>query len=348
MNTTINKFNNILDFNTHYVTQYKSDFRIYYHNIRSLNKKFEETELLITNMKIDLVILTETWITKGQKKFYNFNGYNSIYSCRQRQGGGLGIFIKNNLEYEILENYESEDTSYIIINLNEAKLNVFAIYRPPISNLNEFLNMLDQKINNLSINNNKCLIIGDLNINLLLQNNNTNLINAIYTSNNFDLCNTSYSTRYSDNRESLLDHIVINFQDSKANLDIIKNSLSDHAIQILSLNLSKKYNSRLKSNKITTKLNYKSLRSKLNILIERTSNENIDTDDLYDLIIDAFNSSMYNKTIKLQNNTKPWFNEKIYYLIKQRDYYFYRKKDFPDNKYIKNAYNNYNNLVKKR
>lgn len=85
---------------------------------------------------------------------------------------------------------------------------------------------------------------------------------------------------------------------------------------------------------------------RLDTLINR-NNDQINTNELYNSIITAYNSSTYSKRIKIKDNSKPWFNEKIFNLIKQRDYYFHRKKKFPNNSYIQKTYNEYNNKVKK-
>lgn len=117
MDKTINQFKSTLDFNVFYSNLLKSkgDFRIFYQNVRSLKNKIEELEILIDNYKADVIILTETWITKNDKEFYNFNYYNAVYSCRKRQGGGLGVFLRNSLEYKVIENFESEIQSCLII-----------------------------------------------------------------------------------------------------------------------------------------------------------------------------------------------------------------------------------------
>lgn len=107
MNESVTQFNSLLDFNTFNLSMGKLGFRILYQNIRSLPNKIDEIEVVINNHKVDLAILTETWIRENQKKFYNINDFNSIYSCRKRQGGGLGLFLRNSFDYKIIEKFES-------------------------------------------------------------------------------------------------------------------------------------------------------------------------------------------------------------------------------------------------
>lgn len=223
---------------------------------------------------------------------------------------------------------------------------ILAIYRPPSYKINEFLHFLDEKMN--SLNNRRCLIIGDINIDLLNKDIACERLKDIFISNDFYLCNLTYSTRYAKNSQSLLDHIALNSEYNDINLDIIENSLSDHAIQILNLTNNKIQNigKVLAQHKIINRINYNLLINQLNMLINR-NNDSFTASELYDSILDAYESSIYCKKIKLNTNSKPWFNNKIYNLIKQRDFYFHRKKKFPNNNYIVNAYNHYNNLTKK-
>lgn len=346
MDISTNLFSNILDFDASNLVKDINEFRLFYNNIRSLKNKIEEIEILINNYKVDLAILTETWINKREKRFYNMNNYNSIYSCRQRQGGGLGLFLLCSLEYKIIENYESEQHSCIIIKIEKLRLIILATYRPPNYNINDFLNFLDMKIHNYLEVNYKCIIIGDININIINNNQNSIQIMDLYKSNNFILCNGKHPTRHSGNNHSLLDHIAVNFRE-EIKLSIIQNSLSDHDIQIIDINLRNKINIDGKYTiQSTTKLNYESLDKKLNKLEEDLLANDHNVHELYNSIVNSYSTSTSRKNIKIKKGSKPWFNDHLKYLISQRDYYFERKKVYPNNELIRNIYNKCNNLVK--
>lgn len=331
MDTSINQFNNILDFNVFNISKGKNGFRTFYQNIRSLKNKIDEVELLINNYDCDLIILTETWINDNEKQYYNMNHYSSIYSCRKRQGGGLGLFLHNSFDYKIIDIYESENHSCIIIKIEKLELVVVATYRPPSFNINNFLQFLDEKIDKVVALNHKCMIIGDMNINLLNDNNNTKRIMDMYSSNNFHLCNYNYPTRHSNNNHTLLDHIAVNFKE-KINMSIISNSLSDHDIQLLDINSNTQQLVKKPWKKTISKINYKLLERKLNELEELSNDLNIN--ELYNSIINSYSTCIYEKIIKTKNKSKPWFNDNLHYLIKKRDFYFQRKKVYPNNIYI--------------
>lgn len=203
---------------------------------------------------------------------------------------------------------------------------LLSIYRPPSYNINDVLNFFDQKVNTL--NDRKCLIIGDINIDLLISNKTSETLNNIFITNNFYLCNEAYPTRYSAQRESLLDHIALNFEYNEINLNIIENCLSDHAIQILNLGNNNNQDTKTSVYRNLNKIDYKLLSNKLNVIINKCNenNDNFNTTELYNSIIDAYNSSIYTKKMKIRSYSNPCFNEKTFNLIKQRDFYYHRKK----------------------
>lgn len=252
--------------------------------------------------------------------------------------------MNKSVEYKLVDNYESENHACIILKIDRLKLIIIAIYRPPSLNANEFLDFLDEKINSVIGFNYKCILIGDMNIDLLNNNLNCDRIKDLYNSNNFKLCNLQYPTRHSNNNNSLLDHIAINF-DNKINLYVISNYLSDHDIQLVDIDMKKnRIPNKKAANKFIQKINYELLQVNLNNL-EEDINDNSNANDIYNSIINSYANCTYKKKIKIKND-KPWFNENLYHLIKQRDYYFQRKKIHPNNKYIKKIYDDYSKLVK--
>lgn len=67
-NLEIHKFNSILEYKHKNPKTPTVNLEIFYQNVRSLKNKFEVVELVIEKYHPDVTILTETWITKDQKK----------------------------------------------------------------------------------------------------------------------------------------------------------------------------------------------------------------------------------------------------------------------------------------
>ncbi len=73
-------------------------------NIRSLLPKIDEIRCLLMNCKVGIFCLTETWIdssvTNNEIKVDN---YNVIRKDRNRQGGGVCIFIRSDINFNVLD-----------------------------------------------------------------------------------------------------------------------------------------------------------------------------------------------------------------------------------------------------
>lgn len=110
-----------------------------------MKNKMEELEIIIFQEDVQIIIITETWVRKQEEKYYNFKNFKSVYATREKTGGGVGIFIKNNYNFEILEKIES-DFSYISITLNIFNLIICAVYKSPSIKNNIFMNFLDEKL----------------------------------------------------------------------------------------------------------------------------------------------------------------------------------------------------------
>ena len=74
------------------------DLRIIVLNCNSLSSKPSEVKLLVDEEKAELVCLTETWLRRYEPKF---NNNKCLWKHRSyRVGGGLGILVKSNLQYD--------------------------------------------------------------------------------------------------------------------------------------------------------------------------------------------------------------------------------------------------------
>ena len=97
----------------------------------------------------------------------NIPGYIFTRKDRNHQGGGVGMFIKNSLTFNVRSDI-GIDTESIWVDLFLPKTKPILIgvcYRPPKHN--DFIEKLEQSFSNCdSIINNECIILGDFNINV--------------------------------------------------------------------------------------------------------------------------------------------------------------------------------------
>ena len=84
-------------------------FSVIHNNLRSLQRNFEDFQTHLLNeldFEFDLIGISETKITNANEPLLNvhLNGYNfEFVPTPLAVGGGVGLYIKDNLKYSILE-----------------------------------------------------------------------------------------------------------------------------------------------------------------------------------------------------------------------------------------------------
>ena len=86
--------------------------------------------------KVDVITLQETWITNANVHLINFPRYKHYGLHRKgRKGGGVSVLVNNELtshEYNSLNVNENHlESCFVEIKLQDKKLLVGSIYRPP-------------------------------------------------------------------------------------------------------------------------------------------------------------------------------------------------------------------------
>ena len=64
-----------------------------YLNIRSLRNKLDELEAVVNEVEnVDIICLTETWLSNCEADYFNLNNYN-VYHAMKTTGDGRGVAI---------------------------------------------------------------------------------------------------------------------------------------------------------------------------------------------------------------------------------------------------------------
>ena len=74
-------------------------------NIRSYFKNIDETLLTLKNSidKVDIIIMSETWLNSNTVKLCNISGFNGFHNYRESKiCGGISIFVKDDLQSQSL------------------------------------------------------------------------------------------------------------------------------------------------------------------------------------------------------------------------------------------------------
>lgn len=165
---------------------------------------------------------------KIHERFHVISNY-----CRSNhKSGGALILAKENLNIKVDNNLNSinsemdmEVTTCLLHGLHY-KLRIIVVYRSPKGNLNIFFEKLTELQSRLDPND-KTVILGDFNIDLLINDNNSqSLINKMKES---GLEQTVFiPTRVTENTSTLIDNLFTNLGRNNCKIEVIDSALSDH------------------------------------------------------------------------------------------------------------------------
>ena len=204
-------------------------------NIRSYFKNFEEFQIVLdtTKFKHDIIILTETWARSNTSQLCTIPGYNAYHCYRpSRNGGGVSIFIKENLISEPMNLNIStniiECLGVKVKGIDNNWVKILGVYRPQSGLITDFNEKLESILNEFSFCNNSSILAGDFNICIL------NEMSNNYSDDLFNMLQSKYfrplilePTRVSSNKASLLDHIWTNISNKTYSV-ILKVDVTDH------------------------------------------------------------------------------------------------------------------------
>ena len=131
-----------------------SNLKVCHVNIRSLSRsKVKAIQCQLSHI-FDVITMSETHLHQGvTDDLFELPGFHTILrKDRANLGGGVGIYLKENLGYKRLLKYERADLEILWVQLNtvEGKLVLGSVYRPPGGALsNQFWTELDAVIDNI-------------------------------------------------------------------------------------------------------------------------------------------------------------------------------------------------------
>jgi hypothetical protein len=223
-------------------------------------------ELLAKGINVELIALQEIWNVEFPD-LLDIEGFQPlIYKQRTNmRGGGVGFYVKNNINFEIVENcshFESkvfESLTLLLSKQNNEKMYVTSLYRSngPLPNFTanekrkKFDDAFDSLLSNLSEKSHQSFIFADSNINLLSNNNDVYMdyLNAMFANGFLQICNKA--TRMQGPSSSLIDHIITNCTYHSFVSGSIVSDISDHFPTFICL---QKNRSRKSAKEITSRL----------------------------------------------------------------------------------------------
>lgn len=295
-------------------------------NCRSLCSNFVDfkTDLLANNY--DICAIGETWLTPDiSSNVIAIDGYTFVRRDRSRRGGGVGIYIKSDYNYNLLTSSNAIEQVWIQIKLNKRSIIIGVVYRPPSMEYKYFLDNVDTTITNMLQFADTIVCLGDFNIDLLQIGSAAseylkNLLNAWSMSQIIE-----DPTRTNNISSTLIDLILINNEDLiQAKGAKSMHHVSDHDLIYVKLNF----------NKVKSENTFYSYRDYRNIIWEQFNADlmslplyhivelnNIDDKILFfnECLLYILNLHCPIKTIKKKYIYNPWLTDNIKLLMSMRD-----------------------------
>lgn len=255
---TINECKNFLS---------QGNFGIYHTNICRINAHFDEFLIYFNEIKgdIQVLIFTETWHCGIDITKYNIDGFSRYHSEHFiNSSTGIVVFVKNDIDIICSEIILNTAISLLLtINIDNIKINILCLYRTPSFCakvfITEFRNALNIHFSNNNIRDHN-VVIGDININILPNSNETCYNDYLDLMTEFGFCSLiNEITRETSTTESCIDHCFYNgpisLQSSNIYSCIFKNDITDHYSILLTFKIHHNQNNNKHEFKTINKLN---------------------------------------------------------------------------------------------
>jgi len=220
-------------------TKHVNVFSIIFLNIRSALKNLETFHHYLNSLHFDFSIIgiAETWLTEDREHLCSMPNYSFYGSNRSsKAGGGVGLFISCSIPCQKLDNlcrmtdsFESFFAEISSVGSTRKKTIVGVVYRPPNTDLDSFMQSMNEVLDTLRNSQLPCYIMGDFNLNLLNSDSHLgtgHFLDAMYAASFIPLIDKP--TRLTAYSSTLIDNIFCNGIPSELFSGILYTDVSDH------------------------------------------------------------------------------------------------------------------------
>ena len=206
-------------------------FNITNYNIRSFHQNISHfLGIFENNILPQVLVFSETWF--NEENSIELPNFSSFHMNRlNRRSGGISVYVVSNIiSYKIHSLCFSNDSieiSTVCVKFNGRYQYILAIYRPHTGTISEFIEFLTDILNNTLIFGKPCFLVGDFNINLLLDTPEVESFKNFMYSHSFVSFITRPTRFRENNAPSILDHIWGNHL-SFFSSGIVLYDLTDH------------------------------------------------------------------------------------------------------------------------
>jgi len=185
-------------------------------NTNGLLDKLYEIQILLYETNFDILAVTETHLTNDISDFeINVTGYSLVRKDREQGNCGWGgtlLYYRTNLQAFENKTFESFGLEVVLLEVlvKSQKIVVASLYHPP-RDYQSFLASFDKFLQPLWLKRNNIIILGDLNIDLSIENKRNCSIERRFKNirTKYDLKNViNKPTRITNHSQTLIDHII--------------------------------------------------------------------------------------------------------------------------------------------
>ena len=216
----------------------KKGLKILHQNVRGLLCNLPLIQkFLFTHHQTDIFCCSETHIKEYEniKNLYTIEGYEFVSRNRTNgSGGGVGIYIKNQLEWKRRDDLENESIECLWLEIflkHTNSLLVGCYYKPPKTSeylSKEFNTTFNDTLSSLQKEHKEVIFLGDFNANYLVKRDSKEL-KAIIEINGFEQM-IKEPTRITETTETLIDLIATNNPSSISKVNVTSYSIADHEL----------------------------------------------------------------------------------------------------------------------
>ena len=273
-------------------------------------------------------------ISDDIEHFYEIQGYNFYSNNVSRTSGGIIVYARDNHVVKTRPDLtiltDDVETLFLEIVHTNRYIIIGVIYRRPHSCLTSFTQITNILLHTLQQNNNPVFMMGDLNIDLLL-NSTSNPISVIISAfhSQYYYCTITHPTRVTTTSTTLLDHIWTNCLHSLVSSGIVYTHLSDHFAVFSMFNLNVTNHSTQTKLKKTYRVHNQTNLDNFKLDLMNTdwkpfydSNDPNECFDIFHTLLYTIyerNFPLKSKEIKPHHQNKPYITEEIKKLIKERN-----------------------------
>ena len=323
-------------------------------NVRSLLPKIPEVQQLLLRTKTAVFAASETWLDPsiGNGEI-QIPGFNVIRQDRNRNGGGVALYIHENIAFNPRPDLavDGMESVWVELLLPKSKgILVGVMYRPP--NDSNFLSNLELSLSKIS-EGSEFYILGDMNIDFSRTSSMLNRYREILDDAGCEQV-VSEPTRITPTSASIIDHIVTNMGEMIPTRGVMVGGFSDHLITYCTRRMSRQVFSGSLFRRARSLKNYSKevLVNELSKIdwsaVLRSDDVNFCLAEFRKLFMSAVDKVAPFREIRVKKRSNPWMNAHILAGIRKRDGLFSRFRKDRNNSDVYRDYCRVRNAVQSR